>query len=176
MYCGNESHSCYRAIFSVTKDMNAIQYKKELIYRRANGKVIYELYKTKIASIFKVEPACLTFLDLEETDGLLSKSNAFDTRKTKEKLDIKDLKPYILELKKILGPYYVFLDEDWIYCGAFTVPSLQELNEDFHFGNEILNDLLFISMDLRQSISLDYYEINGVYYIDVITKFSIRNE
>ncbi|PQX92474.1 hypothetical protein C5930_18165 [Cronobacter sakazakii] len=156
--------------------MNATQYKKELLYRKARGKIIYESYKIKIASLFKMEPDCLTFLDLETTDNILSKSNAFDTRKTKKKLDIKDLKPYILELKKILGPHYVFLNEDWIYCGAFTVPSLQELNEDFHFDNEILNDVLFISMDLRQSISLDYYEMNGVYYIDVITKFPIRNE
>ncbi|CCK00276.1 hypothetical protein BN130_3033 [Cronobacter malonaticus 507] len=47
------------------------------------------------------------------------------------------------------------------------------MNENFLFGNEILNDVLFISMDLRQSISLDYYEMNNVYYIDVTTKVAI---
>ncbi|EOI3468266.1 hypothetical protein ACMSWU_001346 [Cronobacter turicensis] len=156
--------------------MNAIQYKKELLYRRARGKIIYESYKIKIASLFKMEPDCLTFLDLETTDNILSKSNAFDTRQTKKRLDIKDLNPYILDIKKFRGPYYVFLDDDWSYCDAVTAPSLQELNENFLFGKEVLDDVLFISEDLRQSISLDYYEVNDVYYIDVTAKSAISNK
>ncbi|CCJ90716.1 hypothetical protein BN132_2644 [Cronobacter turicensis 564] len=79
----------------------------------------------------------------------------------------------MLQLKKSFGSCYVFLDDDWCYCGAFSVPSLQELNENFLFGDEVLNDVLFISMDLRQSISLDYYEMNNVYYIDVTMKVAI---
>ncbi|EOC0223530.1 hypothetical protein ACI0Y6_004170, partial [Cronobacter turicensis] len=69
-----------------------------------------------------------------------------------------------------------FLDDDWSYCGAVTAPSLQELNENFLFGKEVLDDVLFISEDLRQSISLDYYEVNDVYYIDVTAKSAISNK
>jgi len=154
-------------------DMNIVQYKKELLYRKAKGKIIYESYKAKIASLFKMELGFLSFIDLEATDNILYKSNAFDTRQTKKRLDVKDLSLYMLQLKKSFGSCYVFLDDDWCYCGAFSVPSLQELNENFLFGDEILNDVLFISMDLRQSISLDYYEMNNVYYIDVTTKVAI---
>ncbi|EPO1792827.1 hypothetical protein ACT7BH_004270 [Cronobacter turicensis] len=153
--------------------MNIVQYKKELLYRKAKGKIIYESYKAKIASLFKMELGFLSFIDLEATDNILYKSNAFDTRQTKKRLDVKDLSLYMLQLKKSFGSCYVFLDDDWCYCGAFSVPSLQELNESFLFGDEILNDVLFISMDLRQSISLDYYEMNNVYYIDVTTKVAI---
>ncbi|ELY5855578.1 hypothetical protein ACV6RK_004071 [Cronobacter malonaticus] len=153
--------------------MNVVQYKKELLYRKAKGKIICESYKAKIASLFKMEPGFLSFIDLEATDNILYKSNAFDTRQTKKRLDVKDLSLYLLQLKKSFGSCYVFLDDDWCYCGAFSVPSLQDLNENFLFGNEILNDVLFISMDLRQSISLDYYEMNNVYYIDVTTKVAI---
>ncbi|EOV0634635.1 hypothetical protein ACOIKT_003950 [Cronobacter turicensis] len=153
--------------------MNIVQYKKELLYRKAKGKIIYESYKAKIASLFKMELGFLSFIDLEATDNILYKSNAFDTRQTKKRLDVKDLSLYMLQLKKSFGSCYVFLDDDWCYCGAFSVPSLQELNENFLFGDEILNDVLFISMDLRQSISLDYYEMNNVYYIDVTTKVAI---
>lgn len=153
--------------------MNIVQYKKELLYRKAKGKMIYELYKAKIASLFKMEPDFLSFIDLEATDNILYKSNAFDTRQTKKRLDVKDLSLYMLQLKKSFGSCYVFLDDDWCYCGAFSVPSLQELNENFLFGDEVLNDVLFISMDLRQSISLDYYEMNNVYYIDVTMKVAI---
>ncbi|EGT4374143.1 hypothetical protein AUM47_22105 [Cronobacter malonaticus] len=153
--------------------MNVVQYKKKLLYRKAKGKIICESYKAKIASLFKMEPGFLSFIDLEATDNILYKSNAFDTRQTKKRLDVKDLSLYLLQLKKSFGSCYVFLDDDWCYCGAFSVPSLQDLNENFLFGNEILNDVLFISMDLRQSISLDYYEMNNVYYIDVTTKVAI---
>ncbi|EIX4100208.1 hypothetical protein RA241_004270 [Cronobacter sakazakii] len=153
--------------------MNIMQYKKELLYRKAKGKIIYESYKAKIASLFKMEPDFLSFIGLESTDNILYKSNAFDIRQTKKRLDVKDLSLYLLQLKKSFGSCYVFLDDDWCYCGAFSVPSLQNLNEHFLFGDEILNDVLFISMDLRQSISLDYYEMNNVYYIDVTTKVAI---
>ncbi|WP_029591456.1 hypothetical protein [Franconibacter pulveris] len=152
--------------------MSMSQYKKELFYRRAKGKIIYESYKAKIASLFKMELDALSFIGLEETDNILSGTNGFDTRQIKKKLDVKDLSVYILELKKNMDSYYVFLDDDWSYCGAFTVPSLQGLDENFNFGKEVLNDVLFISTDLKKTISLDYYEMNGDYYIDVTIRLA----
>ncbi|ELZ8935209.1 hypothetical protein ACNY9Y_004400 [Cronobacter dublinensis] len=153
-------------------DMTISQYKKEVLYRRAKGKIIYESYKAKIAALFKMELDDLNFIGLEETDNILSGTSRFDTRQIKKKLDVKDLSVYILELKESMGSYHVFLDDDWSYCGAFTVPSLQGLNENFIFGKEVVDDVLFISTDLQKSISLDYYEMNSTYYIDVTTRLA----
>ncbi len=153
-------------------DMTISQYKKELLYRRAKGKIIYESYKAKIAALFKMELDGLSFIGLEETDNILLGTNRFDNMQIKKKLDVKDLSVYILELKESMGSYHVFLDDDWSYCGAFTVPSLQGLNENFIFGKEVVDDVLFISTDLQKSISLDYYEMNSTYYIDVTTRLA----
>ncbi|WP_426712417.1 hypothetical protein [Cronobacter muytjensii] len=89
--------------------MNIVQYKKELLYRKAKGKIIYESYKAKIASLFKMEPGFLNFIDLEATDNILNKSNAFDTRQTKKRLDVKDLSLYLLQLKKVSAHVMYFL-------------------------------------------------------------------
>lgn len=40
------------------------------------------------------------------------------------------------------------------------------LNKTFKFGQEITDDLVLISSSLERKIALDYYEMDGNFYIE----------
>lgn len=153
--------------------MNADQYKKELLYRKANGKRLAKDYVSKIVSLFSVDENRLVFMGLKETDEVLSSSYETKVKNEKVKVLQHELGDFLKELKNDNSSYYVFIDEDWKYCGSFTISSLCLLNENFSFGKEIINDILFISTDFKKSISLDYYELNGFFFIDITTSRSM---
>ncbi|WP_312385102.1 hypothetical protein [Atlantibacter subterraneus] len=153
--------------------MNTTQYKKELLYRKANGKRFIKDYISKITSLFSVNEKSLVFMGLKETDEVLSSSYGTKVKDAKIKLLQHELNGFLKELKNDNSSYYVFIDEDWKYCGSFTISSLCLLNENFVFGEQIINDILFISTDFKKSINLDYYEVNGTYFIDITTLISM---
>ena len=153
--------------------MNTTQYKKELLYRKANGKHLVKDYICKITSLFSVDKKSLVFMELKETDEVLSSSCGTKVKDEKIKLSQHELDGFLKELKHDNSSYYVFIDEDWKYCGSFIISSLYLLNENFVFGERIINDILFISADFKKSISLDYYEENGAYFIDITTSISM---
>jgi len=153
--------------------MNTTQYKKELLYRKVNGKSLAKDYVSKIISLFSVDENSLVFMGLKETDEVLSSSCEIKMKDLKIKVLQHELGGFIKRLKNDNSPYYVFIDEDWKYCGSFTIPSLSLLNENFMFGDKIINDILFISTDFKKSISLDYYELNGKFFIDITTSISM---
>lgn len=148
--------------------MNTIQYKKELLYRKANGKYLIKDYISKVTSLLCIKASSLVFIGLKETDDILSTSGKYRGVDEKIKLSPPELYNFLKELKNDDTPYYIFIDEDWMYCGSFLIPSLGLLKDNFEFGEKIINDVLFISEDLKKSISLDYYEVNGAYFIDVV--------
>lgn len=149
--------------------MSADQYKKELLFRKASGKRLAKDYVSKIVSLFSVDENSLVFMGLEETDEVLFSSCETKVKDERVKVLQHELGDFLKELKNDNSSYFVFIDEDWKYCGSFIISSLCLLNENFSFGKEVINDVLFISTDFKKSISLDYYEINGIFFIDITT-------
>jgi len=115
--------------------MNAEQYKRELVYRRGNGKSI------KFQRENRKEHSKERFLSNDST------------------LILNSIRVY-------RGGYYVFIDDDWKYCGCFLIESLSLLNTSFVFGTKIINGVFFISADLKNTIDLDYFEEDNAFYID----------
>lgn len=153
--------------------MITTQYKKELLYRKVNGKRFIGDYISKVTSLFLVNENDLEFMSLEDTDEILSFSKEINFKDERIKLLPHELSGFLRGLKNDNSSYYVFIDEDWKYCGSFVIPSLFLLNERFTFGKEIINDILLISTDLSKIISLDYYEVNNKYFIDITNSLSM---
>ncbi|KOC86663.1 hypothetical protein [Winslowiella iniecta] len=147
--------------------MTSVQYKKELLYRKANGKKVIESYLSKINSLIYCDIIDLFFIPLECTDDILKKSLVDEENSVKRKIEPQLLSEFIGKIKNYDSGYYVFIDDDWQYCGTFIIPSLNMLKEDFVFGGKIINNILLISESFTKYIDLDYYEINGKYYLDV---------
>ncbi|MFK8256633.1 hypothetical protein ACFL9S_02485 [Erwinia sp. AnSW2-5] len=152
--------------------MNSTQYKKELLYRKANGKMVFESYLSKINSLVCCNVDALNLLSLEFTDDVLKKSLMNERRSIKNKIENKLLSEFFDKIKKYDSGFFVFIDDDWKYCGAFLISSLNSLRDDFSFGDNVLNNVLLISDDFSIYIDLDYYEMMGENYIDV--KESLR--
>ncbi|WP_081053229.1 hypothetical protein [Burkholderia territorii] len=144
--------------------------RRELLYRRANGKKIFSSYLKKVAALAP-SAGQADLISLESTETLLVKFNAC-------RLALHELKRRIspsgirLVLSNISKTYrdgaYVLIDEDWMYCGALRIAEPHIINRTFRFGREIANDLVFISCGMKKAISLDYFEMNGSALIDVV--------
>ncbi|WP_456309511.1 hypothetical protein [Serratia proteamaculans] len=147
--------------------MNPTQYKKELLYRKANRKMVFESYLSKINSLVCCNVDALDFLSLEFTDYVLKKSLMDESRSIKNKIETKLLAEFFGEIKKHDSGFFVFIDDNWKYCGTFLISSLNLLRDDFSFGDNVLNNVLLISDDFSIYIDLDYYEMMGGNYIDV---------
>ncbi|EJW2002032.1 hypothetical protein QB794_004439 [Salmonella enterica] len=146
--------------------MDTEQYKRELIYRRGNGKSILDAYKEKILSLFNINYDDITFLSLQQTDEIIYSQRKNRKQYSKEKFPANDLMIIFNSIRACCGGYYIFIDDDWKYCGCFLVNSLSLLNAEFVFGTKIINGIFFISADLENTIDLDYYEENNVFYIE----------
>lgn len=144
------------------------QCRKDLLYRKANGKRILNDYLGKINSLFPAE--CQPdLLSLEETDKIL---NRFKIASTQLHLDTTQIPANILHselsgMKNHRGNFYVLIDEDWKYCGILLVKSLTDINVHVEFGDKILNDLIFISVDMSAAIGFDFFEVSENHLIDV---------
>lgn len=145
------------------------QYKRDLIYRRGNGKSVLNGYKEKITSLFLIDVEQLSFLSLEETDDVILKKPKERYEVSKVRVSPDDTKKILGEIMESKGEYYVFIDDDWKYCGAFLIESLMFLRDDFRFGEKVNNNIFFISRDLKSLLDLDYSEDKGKFYIEKIT-------
>ncbi|KDR34245.1 hypothetical protein [Caballeronia sp. GAOx1] len=144
------------------------QYKKELLYRKANGKKLLNEYLGKIASLFPTEDRS-EIIPLEETDAVLDRFKAASTQlhQKTERISGSGLHVELSAMKDHHRDMYVLIDEDWRYCGILRVKSTESLNVDFEFGNKILNDIVFIWADMSAAISFDFFEVSGNRLIDV---------
>ncbi|MBC8733283.1 hypothetical protein [Paraburkholderia sp. UCT2] len=149
--------------------MNEIERRRDVLFRRARGKIIFGEYFEKIGDLLDFDRGSIKFIGLEETDEVLKShfrisGGVPDYSKTIVSSKIGEI---ISSIKKRAGDFYVFIDDDWRYCGAISPMSLNLIKSDFLFGVKILNDVLFVSADYTKKISLDYYENKGVGCIDV---------
>lgn len=144
------------------------QYRKELLYRKANGKKVLNDYLGKIASLFPAEDRP-EIVPLEETDIALNRFKEASDRLHREATRISrgELHTELSAMRGHHGSFYVLIDEDWKYCGMLLTRSMEGLNVSVQFGDRILNDLIFISADMSVATSFDFFEISGNYLIDV---------
>jgi hypothetical protein len=162
----------------VNNNIRDVSYKRNLLFRKNHGRIIFDDYLLKIQDLFNVSSDQIVPFDLEKTDDILS-----GHIKAEQDINIfQHIIKYTITEKgsiaqemarlseNIKGPYYVLVDRDWEYCGAFTIASIDSIRKEFIFGNEVSDDVSFISFDLLMSISFDFYQINGEYYIDVEKK------
>ncbi|NTY35601.1 hypothetical protein FCJ57_04155 [Burkholderia diffusa] len=151
-------------------DPDSSQRKRELLYRKANGKKILDGYLRKVAALF---PSAIQedLVSLEATDAVLAKFNECRVTLRVRKRRISPLRIRLVLSwisKTYLDGFYVLMDEDWRYCGALRVIESRSINREFTFGEVILNDLVFISPDMKKAISLDFFGMNGTALIDIV--------
>ncbi|WP_033569739.1 hypothetical protein [Dickeya undicola] len=131
-------------------------YKRELLYRKAHGKVIFDKLKEKLSLLFPDEDD-FTFLSLKETDEIVFHVN-------EKNILIEDERAFLSYFESIgylngnlrLCDYYLLLDEDWKYCGAIVLKSGFKISENFDFDEVTSDEIRLISCDLKEKISLDY--------------------
>ncbi|WP_347555813.1 hypothetical protein [Robbsia sp. KACC 23696] len=143
-------------------------YKKEILYRKANGKKIHNDYLRKIASLLPLKDQWET-LSLEETDAILNRFRDASARllQRKRQISLQEIHLVIAGIKQVGGPFYILIDEDWKYCGMLISNGVFNINSLFYFDEKILNDVIFISSDMSMAVSLDFFEVNGKSLIDV---------
>lgn len=141
--------------------------RRELLFRKNKGKQLLDDYRKKIDSFIHTDKLWLDLLSLEESDGI---RKAVLGKKRKGQLadcDVEDLHQIIENLRCENGGYYVFIDEDWKYCGGFFIDDLSVIKEDFTFGT-ITDDLVLIKKELNRRIEISYIEDNGKYVIEYV--------
>jgi len=148
--------------------------KKEILYRKGHGKIIFGAYLSKIAYMFPLEKHPKLF-SLEETDAILKRFHLVSAEICKETKEISahDLCAELLAIKNSGKSFYVLIDHDWSFCGILKIDKIEILNEAIEFGDKIYDDLIFISDDMSFAVSLNFYEMDGEYYIEV-DKWVIR--
>jgi hypothetical protein len=143
-----------------------IQKKKELLFRRNKGKRIERAYLKKIGSIYEGSLP-LEFLDLNKTDTI--RENAWNSTSLFSEKKIKATKEntyqLIQEIKDLFSgdSFYIYIDDDWKYCGAFGVGSLDGIKDDFYF-DLIKDDIVFVNEKLF--IMLDFHSEKSDFFID----------
>lgn len=138
--------------------MTTDPYKKELLYRKAHGNSLREKYKQKLKLLLGIDPEDRLFLSLPETDNIINKiiKNENTFSENTEFSDLYECLRYCLS-KAIGGDYYVLMDEDWRYCGAYVVCNFN-LNMEFEFNKYQSDEVRLISTDLSTEITIDYTE------------------
>jgi hypothetical protein len=141
---------------------------KDLLYRKANGKKLLNAYLEKTSSLFSAGSG-LEIISLEETDLVLDRFKIMSAQLKHEARRISrgELHIELSAIKRHRKGFYIFIDEDWKYCGALLVPNLEALNVNVEFGKKILNDMIFVSCEMSFAISFDFSESAGSYLIDI---------
>ncbi|WP_124501821.1 hypothetical protein [Burkholderia sp. Bp9140] len=144
------------------------QSKRELLYRKAHGKIILNEYLDKIASLFTTDGQW-EMVPLKETDVILERFRAESARLKKEVVIIcgNDLCGELSDVKKCQGGFYVLIDDDWRYCGILLVREVKGINIGVKLGEKILNDIIFISTDMSVATSFDFFEAAGRSQVEV---------
>jgi hypothetical protein len=125
-------------------------YKRDLLYRKAQGNSLRERYKEKLNFLLGTAPQDALFLSLIETDEIIKN---------------------LLERKKILtenAECYLLLDGDWRYCGAYLCRNFN-FNPEFDFNKFQSDEIRLISTDFVTEIAIDYSET----YSETLIEFRI---
>lgn len=151
--------------------MNINSYKREILYRKAQGKNLFVRYKEKINFLLGLQADETLLLSLPETDNIIS-----ELKKKRqifcERIEFASVTECFsftssqIEDRK----YYLLMDEDWKYCGAYKIENDFSLSAEFDFDKFKSDEIRLISTDFSAQISIDYSESYG----EKIFEFCIR--
>lgn len=63
--------------------------------------------------------------------------------------------PEVFLSKAVGGDYYLLMDEDWRYCGAYIVRNFS-LDMEFDFNKHQSDEVRLINTDLSAEMTIDY--------------------
>lgn len=135
--------------------MSVSEYKRELLYRKAQGNVCKKGYLNKIQSFINNDIDVGYFLNLEETDDIISRLKNKEIR-SKAKIEINKYQQLVEFIKeKIAGIFsYLLIDEEWKFCGAYKMSN--KISSDYNFDVLRSDEIRIISCDLSFQIQIDY--------------------
>lgn len=142
--------------------MNMDSYRREILYRKSQGKRMLSQYQVKIESLLKLPFDELLLLSLAETDNIIAELMTMREISCARKECSLSTEAFNFVLSVIEGrKYYLLIDEDWKCCGAYMVESGASLCASFDFDEATSDEIRLISTDLSTQISIDYSETCG---------------
>jgi len=135
--------------------MSVSEYKRALLYRKAQANVCKRDYFNKIQSFTNSAVEVSNFLNLEETDDIINSLKDKEIiSKTKIKIDnYQQLVGFIKE--KIAGiSSYLLIDEEWKFCGAYKISN--KFSGNYNFDELHSDEIRIISCGLSFQIQIDY--------------------
>ncbi|MEE1916210.1 hypothetical protein V0R52_07350 [Pseudomonas asiatica] len=152
--------------------MKVDHYKKELLYRKAQGKKRLNKFESKKENLISNAKNCATQLNLEETDKLIRTIGTTHwSSSTNEAFpSTADFFNYI-ENKLLQQECHILIDDDWKYCGAILAKDNCELNRKFNFDENESDEIRFISVDLSTFASIDYIHNHYPPYYEYLIKW-----
>lgn len=135
--------------------MSVSEYKRTLLYRKAQANVCKSDYFYKIQSFTGGAVDEENFLSLEETDDVIyALKNKEILSKNKIEIDsYQQLFEFIKE--KVAGlPSYLLIDEEWEFCGMYKIYN--EFSSDYDFDKVKSDEIRVIPYDLSFQIKIDY--------------------
>ncbi|EOC1429126.1 hypothetical protein ACI1AD_004449, partial [Cronobacter dublinensis] len=133
--------------------MSVTEYKRALLYRKAQANVCKKDYFNKIQSFTNDTVAEGNFITLEETDDII---NSLKDKKinSKIKLEIENYQQVVGFVKeKVAGlSSYLLIDEEWKFCGMYKVSG--EFSSDYNFDELHSDEIRIISCDLSFQIQI----------------------
>ncbi|CAI8840437.1 GNAT family N-acetyltransferase [Pseudomonas sp. IT-232MI5] len=141
--------------------MNIDAYKRDILYRKSQGKTLSH-YKEKIASISDLAFDVSLLLSLPETDSIIAalmtkREISCVRREYSSSIEALNFFSSAIENRK----YYLLIDEDWRYCGAYMLASDISLCASFDFDKFKSDEIRLIGADLSTQLSVDYSETCG---------------
>ena len=133
--------------------------------RRLFGKQYLSEYQEVINKITKND---FKILSIVETDKLIEKESKLKLRFSKKILfnDKEELKSIIFNNFNINDSVYILtsLSRD---CGAVLIDSIIYFNFNFNFMDDHSGIISLISSDVKNKILLDFYEEDGLQYLEI---------
>jgi hypothetical protein len=142
--------------------MNIDPYKREILYRKTQGEKLLSQYQERLASLVGLPFDKSLLLSLPETDSiivaLMTKHEISCVRKEySSSIEALTFLSSGIENRK----YYLLIDEDWRYCGAYMLASDISLCASFDFDKFKSDEIRLIGADLSTQLSVDYSETCG---------------
>ncbi|MGQ3964007.1 hypothetical protein ACTJMS_13220 [Mixta calida] len=135
--------------------MSVSEYKRALLYRKAQANVCKNDYFNKIQSFTKDTVVQGNFLTLEETDNII---NSLKSKKinSKIKVEINNYQQVVEFIKEKVADLssYLLIDEEWKFCGMYKISS--KFSSDYNFDELHSDEIRIISCDLSFQIQIDY--------------------
>jgi hypothetical protein len=135
--------------------MNTSEYRKKILYRKAQGNIYKKAYFNKISSLINTIINPKQFLSLEDTDRLIESINE---KKVSSRINT-GLNNYLdivefINKKNSTLPFYLLIDEEWKYCGAYKTSG--KISSNYNFDELTSDEIRIISCDMSYQIQIDY--------------------